>query len=243
MSNNYTWNISLPKKRVLIDQPLFLGDIIFVMAIAQKYANEGHIVDFPLENEYYDIPIQKYFPNPNINYMRMEDFSEYKNYDNMIYIEDDKYIYLPLSESWRRVRFQQMGNKYTFIGLPIKMWRDVKIIRDYKRENKLFNKLGLIDGDKYNLINEHYRKALIKVPISVNNGYKNIFMKKIDDYSLFDWIGVMQRAQSIHTIGTSILFIMDLIENMPADMHVYKRNDGKLHDVYDYLYIKKYIYH
>lgn len=67
-------------------------------------------------------------------------------------------------------------------------------------------------------------------------------MSKIDGYSIFDWIGIMVNAQSIHTVGTSLVFLMDIIISMPSDMHIYRRTD-KDHSTYNYLLTKKYIYH
>lgn len=232
----------MKSQRILLDQPRYLGDIIFVMAIAQKYASEGYVVDFPLEDEYYNIPIQKYFPNSNINYIRLNEFFDYAKYNGINMITDEKYIYLPLAESWARGMYKHMKNKYDSIGLSVNMWRNVIINRDYETENRLFSLLGLNVGDKYNLINENHQKTFIRVPIHVENEYKNIYMSKIDGYSIFDWIGIMVNAQSIHTVGTSLVFLMDIIISMPSDMHIYRRTD-KDHSTYNYLLTKKYIYH
>ena len=69
-----------------------------------------------------------------------------------------------------------------------------------------------------------------------------IYMNKIENYTIFDWIGVMEKAQSIHTVGTSIVFLMDAFDSMPKEMHLYSRID-KPHSTYDFLLKKEYIYH
>jgi hypothetical protein len=228
-------------KKILIDQPGYLGDIIFVMAIAQKYVKDGHIVDFPMFDEYFDASLQKYFPT--INIFPLSQLPTYNKYHSVDMVEDETYHCLPLRASATRSAYPHMDNKYGFLGLPFTMWRDIEITRDYNAENKLFNELGLKEGDKYNLINEYHQKAFVKMPISVDNGNKNIYMSKIDGYSIFDWIKVMENAQSIHTVATSIIFILDVIEIISNDVHIYKRHNLNTHRDYDYLLKKKYIYH
>jgi len=228
-------------KKILIDQPGFIGDIIFVMSIAQKYVNDGYIVDFPVFPEHMENPsIQKYFPT--INFISTNDFPEYNKYCGGIKgVEDDKYISIPLRASATRRPNQHMKEKYEFLGLDFNMWRDMKINRDYDAEKELLNHLEITDGQEFNLINENHMFFFEKISIPVNKDEKNIFMSKIDGFSLFDWIGVMEKAKSIHTVGTSIIFLMDIYDTMPKDMQFYPRND-KSYSSYDYLLTKNYIF-
>lgn len=229
-------------KRILIDQPGFIGDIIFVMAIAQKYVNDGNIVDFPVFSEHMKEPsIQKYFPE--INFISMDDFPEYDRYCGGIKgVEDYRYISIPLRASATRRPTQHMKEKYEFINLDFNMWRNIKITRDYDAEDRLLELLGIEDGTIFNLINEFHMYFFEKISIPVNINEKNIYMSKIDGFSLFDWIGVMEKAKSIHTVGTSIVFLMDVFDTMPTNMHIYPRND-KPHSTYNFLLKKNYIYH
>lgn len=228
-------------KKILIDQPGFIGDIIFVMAIAQKYINDGYVVDFPVFKEHVEEPsIQKYFPM--INFISMDDFSQYNTFHGVKTVETDEYISIPLRASASRRPSQHMKEKYEFLGLDFNMWRNFEIVRDYDSENKLLELLGIEDGMSFNLINEFHMRHFEKISIPINKNDKNIFMSKIDGFSLFDWIGVMEKAKSIHTVGTSIVFFMDAFDSMPDDMHIYSRND-KPHSTYDFLLKKKYNYH
>ena len=231
----------MKNKKILMDQPGFIGDIIFVMAIAQKYANDGYIVDFPVFPEYVTNPsIQKYFPT--INFISMNDFSNYNRYHSVKMIEDENYKCLPLRASASRRSDQHMKEKYEFLGLDFNMWRDIEINRDYDAENKLMKKIGIEKGMKYNLINEYHMYFFEKISIPVNNSEKNIYMSKIDGYSVFDWIGIMENAKSIHTVGTSLIFFMDSLSTMPKNMHLYPRKD-KSYSSYDYLLKKNYTFH
>jgi len=228
-------------KKILIDQPGFIGDIIFVMAIAQKYTNEGHVVDFPVFKEHMENPsIGKYFPT--INFISMDDFPQYNKYHGVKVVEDDEYRSVPLRASASRRPNQHMKEKYEFIGLDFNDWRNIEIVRDYDAEKNLLKDLNIVDGMEFNLINENHMYFFKKIEIPVNEKENNIFMSKIDGYSVFDWIGVMESAKSIHTVGTSICFLMDVFESMPKEMHIYERID-KPHSTYDFLLKKKYTYH
>jgi hypothetical protein len=238
--------IQFTNKKILFNQPYFLGDIIFVMALIQKYVNDGYDILYPVRDEYYNL--QKNFPT--VKMIPLSKFPEYEKYNtHQVIVEDSVYIVLSLRYSYERVTTQHMKNKYECVGLPMKMWRDIKIVRDYNMENKLFIELGLKPDEKYNLINEFHRPFFHRTPIIIKNEYKNIYMSKLGNYSLLDWIGIMEKAQSIHTIATSLIFLMDSIDTMPKDMYLYRRYKGEEHNGgywdhsdYNYLLNKNYIY-
>jgi sucrose-6-phosphate hydrolase SacC (GH32 family) len=186
--------------------------------------------------------IVKYFEHTNIYFFPIEKYDNYLTYSGSQMFEDDVYTFIPLRESSTRCGYQHMKEKYELLGFPFEMWHNLIINRDYDAEKRLFDELGLVDGDKYNFINENHQPTFIKIPIYVDNEHKNVYMNKIGEFTMFDWIGVMERAQSIHTIGTSLIFIIDALQTMPEDLHIYSRLD-KGHNTYDYLLKKTYIYH
>ena len=219
-------------KKVFVNQKGFWGDIVFIMAILQKYVKDGYEVFFPLQVEYFGPPsIQDYFPM-----IKFE--GGVRNEGDEIIDLNFHVIYSKHPKCPGHMRF-----KYEDLDFPLDMWRDVIIERKYEVEEKLFETLGLSDGKKYNFINENWHKAgNDKLTIETGNDYPNIEMRRIDGFSLFDWITVMQRAQSIHTVSTSINFFIDLYD-MPADLHMYRRGTSTNHDEYDFLFNKNYIWH
>jgi len=217
-------------KKVFVNQKGFWGDIVFIMAILQKYVKDGYEVFFPLPVEYFGPPsIQDYFPMIK--------------FEGGARNEGDEIVDLDFHKIYRNHQVPgHMRFKYEDLNFPLDMWRDVEINRNYDAENKLFEFLVLADGKKYNFINENWRDKHNKLSIITNNDYPNIEMRRIDGFSLFDWITVMQRAQSIHTVSTSINFFIDLYD-MPADLHIYRRGESINHDEYDFLFNKNYIWH
>jgi hypothetical protein len=233
------------KKKVFIDQPRFIGDIIFVMAIAQKYVNDGYIVDFPIDDWYLKHPsIQKNFPT--INFVPISNYQNYNRFHNINLSEDDEFIYLSLEDSFsKNTNDQHMRYKYECLNFQMNMWRDVKIDRDYYAENELFSKLELKKDEKYNLINEYYgSRKRNKMMVDVNNEYRNIYMSKINGFNIFSWMGVIERAESVHTVHTSLQYLLDIMPNITTDLHIYPRYEIlEPHSYYDYLFAKNYIYH
>jgi len=233
-------------KKLLINQPYFLGDILFVMALIQKLVNDGHDVTFPVRDEYYNL--QKNFPT--VKMIPLSKFPQYEAYNKgEVLFQGIDYLTLSLRHSYLKGK-GHMKIKYSCIGLDMEMWRDINIVRDLETEQKLFNELGLKSDEKYNLINEFHRPFFHNTPIVVEGEYRNIYMSQLEGYSLLDWIGVMENAQSIHTIATSLIFLMDSIDSMPEEMHLYRRYRGEEHNGgywdhsdYDFLLNKNYIYH
>ena len=232
-------------KDVVVIQPKNLGDIIFVMVIAQKYANEGHKVYYPVRSAILKFPsIQKNFPE--IIFMRERQFPNYDKIHKANILEDDKYIYLPFIYNYlNKKMYDHMKYKYLLLNFPLDLWRSVKITRDLNSENKLINLLGIVPSEKFNLINKNYsRSKRSQIIITPDNNYRNIFLEKIEGFNLFDWIGVIEIATSIHTVHTSLHYILEVLPNITNDLHIYPRKEvGQKHSLYDFLFKKEYVYH
>lgn len=231
-------------KKIFINQPRFLGDILFVMSIAQYYLVNGHEVFFPMEDSYLEnTPFEKYFPG--IKFIPLSDFSDFSYYRELrnIKIEDEKKVVLNLINTDRYKN--HMEKKYSILNFPVDMWRKVRIKRDLDSEEKLLQKLGITNDEKFNLINEYYSNKKTKyMNLKTGNNFKNIYLEKIEGFNLIDWMGVIEKASSIHTVHTSIQYLIDIMDNITTDLHIYPRVEiYEPHEYYDYLFIKNYIYH
>jgi len=239
-------------KKYLFNQPAGIGDILFLMAIAQKYHKEGHEIIWPTAVHYHNI--QKNFPE--VKFMREGTFGLYDVYDakREIY-EDDNYKVFPFR--WADTIFNNgktnlttgMADKYRMVNLPLDMWRTYEITRDYEMEEKLFAALGLHKGEEYNLINENQTRIFQKTRINPNNGLKNVYMNRVEfEDNMLDWLGVMYNATTIHTVSTSLIWILDRLDDLPAkEQHIYTRiwdtKKENPHEDIDYIMKKDFIYH
>ena len=69
-------------------------------------------------------------------------------------------------------------------------------------------------------------------------------MKPIDGYTLLDWAGIIENASAIHTVNTSIMYLLETLELSTDNIHVYSRNEnGKDFIKVDYLFKMKYAKH
>jgi hypothetical protein len=225
---------------IYIYQPRFLGDIIFTIAIAQKLSKDGEDVSFVVDESYLkEVSIKGYFPE--INFISTQHFTFSEKKAGIYYLGNDTIINL-LDTSFS---FRHMMEKYKISQLPMKTWRELKITRNKSSETRLIKFLGLDSGEKFNLINEYYsnKKTDFLLP-KIENNFKNIYLDKIDGFSLFDWMGVIEKAESIHTVHTSIQYLIDILPNTTADLHIYPRVEiFEPHSYYNYLFSKNYIYH
>jgi hypothetical protein len=61
-------------------------------------------------------------------------------------------------------------------------------------------------------------------------------MITIPGFSLFDWYLVIEKATEIHTVGTSINYIIELLEIESENVFLYKRLPDENHfQNYDYI--------
>ena len=69
-------------------------------------------------------------------------------------------------------------------------------------------------------------------------------MTSISGFSLFDWHLVIEKATEIHTVGTSINYLIELLDINSKEVNLYKRlpDENHFHN-YDYILKRhKYIY-
>jgi hypothetical protein len=67
-------------------------------------------------------------------------------------------------------------------------------------------------------------------------------MITIPGFSLFDWYLVIEKATEIHTVGTSINYIIELLEIESKNVFLYKRLPDENHfQNYDYI-LKRHSY-
>lgn len=218
-------------------QAFGIGDIIFCQTIANMWLSEGHKVVWGTYSQFVEGLNRAY---PNVTFVDWKTLPiDYGRKDTH---EANGYYVVPLrwSDSLCKVPYHQcMQSKYKLFGLDWNIWRDGAMwVRDKGREAALIAHLRL--PKRFNLINLTFGSdGLLKVPVSISNDLPNVEMKAIDGYSLFDWAGVMELASEIHTVSTSIIYIMEmLVLNMP--IHIYLRQPiERSHANYEYILTKQ----
>ena len=230
-------------KDIVFNQFFGIGDIIFIEPIIRSFFQKGHKVILPVLSKFADI--QPYFP-----YITVVDKDTLDiDYECQKVVETDDMIIYPVR--WSKEYFRSrtyndtMKNKYRMFDLDLDEWRKVTWLKHRWKIDSLKELLGIKKGEKYNLINNNFYSFDTKVrKFEVDNNHKNIEMSIIDGYTLFDWEGVIRDATTIHTVNTSILYLMETLELKAKEIHFYSRNsNGSDFGNVDYLMSKNYKLH
>lgn len=228
------------------------GDIHFCQTIANKWVDEGYEVVWGALPHFVD-GLNRAFPRVK--------FVDYRtlpiDYNRMDEHDSNGYRVIPLrwSVELMGVPYKDcMKSKYMLFDMDWQDWRKGAMWqRDEVKEMNLAN-IALrkyfagteIANAPYNLINDTFGSELKnKVRIDVINGLPNIYMSAIEGYSLFDWSLLIENATEIHTVSTSIIYILEMLDLKVPEIHLYNRPiAGQGFDNIDYILQKhKYIFH
>jgi len=225
------------KKPIIINAFHGLGDILFCIQLYRKLIEEGHTVIHPYLPVYSGI--WKHFPE--IVWIPKDKLAI--NYHDRKTVETDDVKILPLR--WCETPNAVMRSKYDFMGWDFMEWRGLTWERDFESEEKLFDSLGLKEGDKYILVNETFQNdERGKMRIKTDVGIKRIDIKHIKGYTLLDWGKVIENAIEIHTVSTSLNYIIDCeMLDINCPMHIYPRHPKEGFSAIDYLMKKNYTWH
>ena len=194
-----------------IEQSAGLGDIFFCQKIANHFISQGYEVVWPVIPEFswisdYLITDVKFtLDRPN-------------NFD----------LHIPLSSADSRFLDKKiMEAKYALVDLDFSDWQDhFKFKRNPEKEKELFyNVLSLNDNEEYNFINEIYGSPPhhVHMPVRVNNDLKNVKMSLLQEYSMFDWLMIIEKAKNVHLVDTSLTLILENIELKANEKVLYSR--------------------
>lgn len=217
------------KKTCLIQQEAGFGDIFFCQGISEYFSKEYDII-WPVATQI--LETVKYLkPNLKINFVDNNSEFEYKQIFKALYESknisklintnnSEEILFLPLGYSSHIIQpymRQVMQAKYRVCGIDYKNWKQsFNFNRNIEKENKLFyDVLGLKDNENYCLVNEQYvtqpdihRKNLSKF-YSTFGDTKFIQMQIYDEFTLFDWCKVFENMNSIITVDTSLMYILE----------------------------------
>jgi hypothetical protein len=215
--------------------------------ISYMFQNLSNIIYYIIPDKYTIPYIKYYIPVDNKIYNKFKKYNiSYINFYDNISKNRHKFLYNYINED-------VVQRTYNNLKLDINIgYNYFKIPRDDKRENNLYNKLVNIIGDKYVIvIDDEKRNFLIndiyltkiKLPIyklSMNSHNKNKKLDNIKSEYIFDYIKILSNAESIYSIDTSLLWLLDFLNiNIPIyafcarnDTCIYRNKNIKKIDVF-----------
>lgn len=225
----------------IVNQQFGLGDILFLVPLIRKWQSQGDRIMWPICREY--LNIQRNFPDINFVDMR----TLHINYDCRTRFPWKEWIVEPLR--WADLHKPPPANcmraKYDMYDKDFMMWRELYWQRNEGFENTLYDLV--VPGPEYNLISNRFgglEQGQYTVPIKVENDLPNVQLRYIEGYNLLDWARVIENATHIHTVGSSINYMMEVLELKCGVVDLYKRKPRENHfRFYDYLLTKTYYFH
>lgn len=228
-------------KICLINQPAGLGDILFCQKIAyvalQEFGCEK--VVWPV-SEVYNY-LSEYVSQPKVYF---ETKNQEPNLGKNI-INTEELLYIPLVSSDSVINHSDMrahGHiKYKFFfNTEYKDWKNYFTLqRNFERELELIKYLNLNINEPFNLINRNFGTPpnfKINNKIKPSNNLKNIYMDILPGFNIFDWIGVIEKATEIHTMETSLYYILEKL-GIENNVYIYSKYTFQYgqQDNYDYM--------
>jgi hypothetical protein len=233
-------------RKAIILQAFGIGDVIFAMGVAEHFIKQGYSVIWPVKPMFVE-GLQIAYPNVC--------FDSDENYSPELFnIKEDKLVdgarIIPIRWSDRLVGKESkwwMRTKYDLYGLDYTLWKKYAVYeRNHNKEKELFYSVfGLMDGEKFNLINRSFRSNFTgSINIEPNNEIRNVEISVRAGYSLFDYSLLIERATNIHVVNSAIFYLLELLELRAESVHIYSRIPDEVGFPYvDYLMTKKYILH
>ena len=214
------------RKVCLIKQPAGFGDILFCLKIA------NHIIETtPYKTVIWPVASVYNYLNEYIGTKDIIFCDETKNFpykeiynSNSINIQKtDSVLYIPLSTSDRVISqclchdnpWAHGHIKYNFCNVDYEDWdKYIHIRRNADREKSLLHHLGINGEESFSVINRNFGTPpnyRTRDDISSKSGLREIQMNFIQGYNLFDWMSVFEKASQIHTMDTSIYYILQFL--------------------------------
>lgn len=217
-----------------------LGDIIFQQTLANDWIAQGHTVVWGTLPEFVEglqraYPLVKY-----VDYRSLPIDYEFKGEKDM-----NGYRVLPLrwADEILGLPYKDcMKAKYMLFNMEFTRWREGAMWqRDSGKEDEILAWGKEFGGDNYKVVNKTYgSEGNHRIKIQIEGGY--IEMTPSKRYSIFDWAKTLENASEIHTVSSSILYILEMLD-IKCPIHLYPRPNDPNFEQVDYIFTKPYILH
>lgn len=218
-------------KNCVIRQGSGLGDILFTYKIAKKIIETkkaDHVYWPVIKNYEY---ISEYLRSDKISFVEEnKDFPGKHLYHCCVrkIINTSKLLYIPLKCAHLMIPYKSPGIQYvkyelanSLVEVDYSDWADhIDFKRNYEREKELEDYLQL--PDNFTIFNKNLGSKPPYTTIdSIPKLDNAIEFKSYQNSRIFDWLGILEKAKEIHTVETSLCFILAILKK--ENVFVYPR--------------------
>ena len=224
--------------KIIVPMQFFgLGDVIWEQTLVRSLLNPFDKVLWPVEPQFVEGLNRAYpdflFIDRNAINIDWENKTKHEFYGMQVLPLRwaDNICNLPYTEC--------MKSKYILYDMDWRIWKQKAMWRRNPcKENNLFhNILGLEDSEPYILVNKNFQSdnnGYVEFPIP--EGIKVVQMSVMPNVSLFDWAKVIENATEIHTVSTSLIYILEMLKLKAKEVNLYPRKPQE-HDFRNIEYI------
>jgi len=221
---------------LIFNQFTGLGDILFTVPLARHFIKQGEVVVYPYDLIYGDIG--KHFPD--IGFIPKDMLNINYDYKEEYMIDNVSVIPLRFADINPNNNPNTMSAKYDMFDLDYQMWRELTWKRDINAEERLY---GTINPKKdYIIVNKNWHHSNQRKDFAIKTKLEVIEMQNIAGYTLLDWGLLFEHAKEIHTVGTSLVYMLEMMD-LKAKLHLYQRPGENGFANYNYLLKKNYTFH
>lgn len=200
------------KKRLLIIQPGKTGDIIICAPMAKHFSSE-YFVDW-------QCPVQYHAMFKHLPYCSPVSIVREKDYARVV---DMSFGLGGKPEKWWQQNKKGFTSfveaKYELAGLPLQLKNAFSWTRDTAREQALIEKLNL--PAEFALVHDNSDYG---TQAEVETALPVVKFLPVDDFTIFDWYGVILKATEIHCIDSSLCNFVDVCPEVRARLFYYITN-------------------
>jgi hypothetical protein len=228
---------------LFVCQPFGLGDIIFtrtlIKALGGKEKTCGYLPDktvyWPVKEHYYNDLVRAY---PDIYWIKGEGMANLAPTTKEEILKS-RIVPIRWSDTFQKVPYEAvMAAKYAMYNMDWRDWKNEAMWqRDPSMEDSLFEIHGIKPQDEYALISGTFGSDFqhsIALRLPETSIRKQVFIKQIPGYSLFDWAKLIEFATEIHFVASSNIYLLEMLELSAKSINIYDRGNGH-HRQYEYL--------
>lgn len=230
-------------KVVLFNQRAGLGDIFFLQKAAKFFKNNGFEVIWPIIPEF--MFIKNYIDD--IKFVDCTSSFPYSNYyGSSKPLFTDNFVYVPFDESHFMFGVSSMKGKYTllrYMGFDIdsENWKDYFTFKRYPDREEECKKILQINDEDFIFVNNMFASPpdIVYRDVNIDTSNLKIITHKLEHIKMFnpfDLCWVLENAKQIHTVETSLCYLIEKLETK-GKLHMYSRKiHGRLQNP-DFSYV------
>ncbi len=219
---------------LLVLQSFGLGDIIFCRTLVKSLTSDG-LIFWPVKEHYYHDLVRAY---PDIYWIKGEGMADLAPTTKNEILKAQA-VPIRWSDTFQKVPYEAvMAAKYAMYNMDWRDWKqDAMWQRDSGMENSLFEIHGVKPQEEYALCSLTYGSDFqhsIALNLPPTTMRKQVFIKQIPGYSLFDWAKLIEFATEIHFVASSNIYLLELLQLQAKNINIYPRSNGH-HKQYEYI--------